>query len=331
MQSTLRLHQSAIKTHPLAGVLPAAGPAPEVAGHDELLARMLGSWDLEKRYISVGDGSPEGRFPAEWHFGRAAGGRSIQDVLITRKPNGDLVGYGSTLRSYDEGRQRLVDDLAGSGRRPIQRPARADRRGMAGARLSDDGGEHWLTGLVMEGTRVGSATDGIDLEAPLPLPYLLADRPAAGLEADLATFGWLVGSWDVRVRSLGSEDEEPLTGEWHFGWVLEGRSIEDVLIVSGANGSPRAFNVSIRTFDHRAGRWWIVRQDALAGEFSISLAWPRDEGISTEGQWRLGDTIPFRSRFFGIAEDAFKFEKEIFVDGSWQRLQTIDAIRRVAA
>ena len=45
-------------------------------------------------------------------------------------------------------------------------------------------------------------------------------------------YGWLVGSWDLDVRRYGVDVSTlGLKGEAHFGWVLEGRGIQDVWIM----------------------------------------------------------------------------------------------------
>ena len=46
-------------------------------------------------------------------------------------------------------------------------------------------------------------------------------------------YGWLVGSWDLEVLHYAAVDIAPLhiQGEVHFGWVLEGRAIQDVWIM----------------------------------------------------------------------------------------------------
>src|SRR5262245_17539193 len=48
--------------------------------------------------------------------------------------------------------------------------------------------------------------------------------------ADL--YGWLVGSWELDVyRYLVDVTARRLKAEAHFGWVLEGRAVQDVWIM----------------------------------------------------------------------------------------------------
>ncbi|MEU4328573.1 hypothetical protein [Nonomuraea dietziae] len=58
---------------------------------------------------------------------------------------------------------------------------------------------------------------------------LLSAGPRSEAAVELAFFGRLVGSWDVAVTNHHPDGaSEELLGEWHFGWVLDGRAIQDV-------------------------------------------------------------------------------------------------------
>ena len=71
-------------------------------------------------------------------------------------------------------------------------------------------------------------------------------------------YGWLIGSWALDVTRFlpdGSTRKRP--GEWHFGWVLEGRAIQDVWVVPprGAQRSGDAaaninvYGTTLRVYD----------------------------------------------------------------------------------
>ena len=72
---------------------------------------------------------------------------------------------------------------------------------------------------------------------------MLAQSPAAFIDAlhsrgpapdradKMGLYGWLIGSWEMEVAFPPPADaRERQTGEIHFGWVLEGRAIQDVWI-----------------------------------------------------------------------------------------------------
>jgi len=60
---------------------------------------------------------------------------------------------------------------------------------------------------------------------------LHASGPHLELADKLQLFGQFIGSWDVDVVNyLPDGSRRAMAGEWHFGWVLEGRAIQDVWI-----------------------------------------------------------------------------------------------------
>ncbi|WP_287319349.1 hypothetical protein [Mesorhizobium sp.] len=65
-------------------------------------------------------------------------------------------------------------------------------------------------------------------------PFLAAlgsKAPPADGAKDMHLYGWLIGSWEMdTIRHLDDGTTEESTGEIHFGWVLEGRAIQDIWI-----------------------------------------------------------------------------------------------------
>src|SRR5262245_46625206 len=44
-------------------------------------------------------------------------------------------------------------------------------------------------------------------------------------------YGWLIGGWEAAVYDYSADGTaHKSSGEWHFGWVLEGRAVQDVWI-----------------------------------------------------------------------------------------------------
>ncbi len=68
-------------------------------------------------------------------------------------------------------------------------------------------------------------------------PFLAAlgsEAPPADRAKDMDLYGWLIGSWEMdTIRHLADGATERSTGEIHFGWVLEGRAIQDVWPAAG--------------------------------------------------------------------------------------------------
>jgi hypothetical protein len=60
-----------------------------------------------------------------------------------------------------------------------------------------------------------------------------ADGPNPKFAEPLMLYGRLVGSWDLENRYYSSSDARwhTVSGDWHFGWILDGYAIQDVIIM----------------------------------------------------------------------------------------------------
>jgi len=66
------------------------------------------------------------------------------------------------------------------------------------------------------------------MTSPL-LEALGADGPAADRAGKMDLYGRFIGSWDLDVRQFSDDGRERRrAGEWHFGWALEGRAVQDI-------------------------------------------------------------------------------------------------------
>jgi hypothetical protein len=163
------------------------------------------------------------------------------------------------------------------------------------------------------------------------LDRLAAEGPDPDRAVELNLFGQLVGSWDIEMASIAPDGgRRALVAEWHFGWALEGRAVQDVLITRSPEGEVIGFGSTVRSFDPKRGLWWVVWQDPLAGEFSVLLAYDESDRIVLEGQWTIGDAFrPFRWTFSDITPDSFHWECHILEDGEDWRLAEEMQARRV--
>jgi hypothetical protein len=90
---------------PLAGVLPATAPDPDLADELALFGRLVGSWDLTITDFRS-DGSSR-TVPGEWHFAWVLEGLAVQDVWICpSRAHREATGaareeVGTSLRFYD--------------------------------------------------------------------------------------------------------------------------------------------------------------------------------------------------------------------------------------
>lgn len=173
------------------------------------------------------------------------------------------------------------------------------------------------------GRRAGSA----GLAAPDAAPFLdalAAAGPAPDRAAAMGLYGWLVGSWDLDVTHVGPRVlDEPVPGEWHFAWVLEGRSIQDVWIVprrGATNGDagaawprPPVRGTTLRTYDPDQGHWHVHWVDPVTQTFLAMIG--RREGDDIVQLGRHPDGALVRWSFREIADDAFVWRGEASCDG----------------
>jgi hypothetical protein len=149
---------------------------------------------------------------------------------------------------------------------------------------------------------------------------LHADGPAADRAAQMALYGWLVGSWDLDVieyRDDGSTRRRP--GEWHFGWALEGRAIQDVWIVpprgrregdAVANGN--RYGTTLRTYDPRIDAWHIQWTDPVSQTYLTMIGRRDGDDIVQDGTNAAGQNV--RWSFREITPDAFRWRGEVSSD-----------------
>jgi hypothetical protein len=98
---------------------------------------------------------------------------------------------------------------------------------------------------------------------PPMIEALRASGPAPAHADKLMQFGRFVGSWSLDVIYYDEAGAVRLstTGEWHFGWVLEGRAVQDVWIVPprnmriGGDPPPGEYGASFRHYDPTIDAW----------------------------------------------------------------------------
>src|ERR1700751_3741107 len=83
---------------------------------------------------------------------------------------------------------------------------------------------------------------------------LASDKPAADRSDKMKLYGWLIGRWTMDA-TLYLDDGGTYrgTGEIYFGWVLEGRAIQDVWILPGA-----FHGTTLRVYDPAIDAWHIL-------------------------------------------------------------------------
>jgi hypothetical protein len=137
---------------------------------------------------------------------------------------------------------------------------------------------------------------------------LHAPGPAADRAEKLKLYSWLIGNWTMEgVIHLDDGTQHRNEGEIHFGWVLEGRAIQDVWIFDGV-----FYGTTLRVYDPAIDAWHILWSDPLRQFYSrqIGRAQTRDksEDIVQIGKNDAGETV--RWSFTAIAPDSFHWTGE---------------------
>lgn len=158
----------------------------------------------------------------------------------------------------------------------------------------------------------------MNLESKNPSMFtevLSARQPSPELGAAAEVYGWLIGSWNVRVFDIDSDGRRHETrGEWHFSWALEGRAVQDVFIVPVREArtpqTPKEGNrygTTLRVFDPEIHAWRVtwtnpvrhVENRLIGTKVGNEIV---QEGVNQDGariRWCFRDIQPNSFRWTG--------------------------------
>jgi hypothetical protein len=162
---------------------------------------------------------------------------------------------------------------------------------------------------------------------------LLADGPIAGRADRMTLYDGLLGSWDLDVVDYAADGSRlESRGEWHFAWVLEGRAIQDVLIIpvrGAAPGAPKSsrFGTTLRVYDPVSDTWGMTWNNPVQGVTTALTA--RRDGTRIVQQGRDEDGLN-RWTFFDVTEQSFRWRGETSSDDgkTWRLLAEFSARRQ---
>ncbi|SRR5258708_15167418 len=171
------------------------------------------------------------------------------------------------------------------------------------------------------------------------LDALGADGPAADRTGKMDLYGWLVGSWDLDVTHVREDGvRRQRKGEWHFGWALEGRAIQDVWIVpprgesrhGDAAAKRNSYGTTLRVYDPRIDAWQIQWTDPVTQNFLHMIGRKQGGDIVQLGTGTDGTLI--RWSFSEITANSFRWQGEVSADaGATWRLNVVFLAKRAAA
>jgi hypothetical protein len=123
-------------------------------------------------------------------------------------------------------------------------------------------------------------------------------------------YAWLVGDWtfDATVyRDDGAAHRG--TGAIHFGWVLQGRAIQDVWSLPGI-----FYGTTLRVYDPGIDAWHILWSDPLRQTYTRQIGRASGRDIVQLGENNAGEAT--RWSFTEIAPDSFRWTGERAPAGS---------------
>ena len=157
---------------------------------------------------------------------------------------------------------------------------------------------------------------------------LAAARRSPEIPEEMDAYGWLVGSWELDVIRYGVDvRERNIKGSAHFGWVLEGRAVQDVWIMKAEN-LVATYGMTIRVWDPAIAAWRVTWMNPISGR--------RDELIGTKQGGDLvqigqhADGTPIRWSFVDITPNSFRWLGEALErDGATWKLEAEFHARRI--
>ena len=163
---------------------------------------------------------------------------------------------------------------------------------------------------------------------------LHADGPAASHPEKMDLYGRFIGEWMFDAKRF-MENGTVLTGrgEIHFGWVLEGRAIQDVWILPARDAGPTPslgnwtfFGTTLRVYDPGLDAWHILWSDPRTQYYSRQLGRAEGGDIVQTGSDGSGATV--RWSFTDIAETRFRWLAERSHDNGATWRQEVEFLAR---
>jgi hypothetical protein len=138
--------------------------------------------------------------------------------------------------------------------------------------------------------------------------------PAADRADKMKLYSWLIGHWTMDAivyRDDGTKHEGP--GEIHFGWVLEGRAIQDVWILPGI-----FYGTTLRIYDPGLDAWHILWCDPLRQFYTRQVGRAHGDDIVQQGTNDAGEAV--RWSFTDVTAESFRWIGERSRDNgkTWQ-------------
>jgi hypothetical protein len=157
---------------------------------------------------------------------------------------------------------------------------------------------------------------------------LAASDRSAEIPESADLYGWLVGSWEMDVRYyIEDVAARRIKAEAHFGWVLEGRAVQDVWIMprpadrtATLDKIPNMYGTTLRVWDPGLGAWRITYINPVTNQRDELIGRRSGNDISQIGTHSNG--VPIRWMFTDITPNSFHWTGEALQpDGKTWKLE----------
>jgi hypothetical protein len=160
---------------------------------------------------------------------------------------------------------------------------------------------------------------------------LSSNGPYPEFKAKLMLFGQFVGDWDI----IGVQSPGPggvafkKGGEVHFGWILDGRAVQDVWMTYDEHSKKTIpVGTTIRVYDPSIDAWHSIWISVIRRSVQTFVARKVGDEIVLEGTTKEG--YPERWVFSEIKPESFRWHSEETHDGgsTWALTEEMRIRRR---
>ena len=147
---------------------------------------------------------------------------------------------------------------------------------------------------------------------------LHADAPAPDRAQQMMLYGQFLGSWDGTLRYVDAEGaRHETTAEVHFGWVLEGRAVQDVWIAPSRKGRKAGERLlmhgsTFRVYDPQNDNWQITWIDPV--KQVVNRMTGRKVGDEIIQEYSMDDGKRCQWLFTDITPDSFHWINRVSAD-----------------
>jgi hypothetical protein len=139
---------------------------------------------------------------------------------------------------------------------------------------------------------------------------LSASGRSLEIPESLDVYGWLIGSWELDVLHYRVDvTERHLKAEAHFGWVLEGRAVQDVWIMpprkqrtTDQDKSTNMYGTTLRVWDPLIQAWRVTWINPVTGRDELIGRWQGKDVVQVGAH---ADGTPIRWTFTEITPESF--------------------------